>query len=359
MVFGSELYRLESEKELLYSPIGEAKTNYLIGNYELAAKHVFQWYDDRVDYLTEKGSPSRDSVYEGERRELADAMNHHYEAIKANRNENIPWYDDPMAKEIWSVASEAADVAIVMASELKNEGADQNWIVGLWKGAYDQENFFGRLNDYRSHIRSIRENLASIGVDLAEAIVMKSALNEQHYPKEFWPWVMIQDIGNGEDLATFAKRFRKEVGPRGISQMFDLSMTPIGETNLSRAERSPFGSNGSSPKAIYVRENGKIELAPSDMDHTHGGLYVVGAIHWLCDDYEHRFAHDATRADYRWYFSQPRWRELLDKFNQSGIKELVVPSGSHFRFEGLRSLAKYIEKGFENLGEVEADLLKH
>ncbi len=356
MVFLTEgIDRPISERDLRYIPTSPEKTIFLTENYDFAAREVFRWYDERVEYLKAKDSPERDGVYDGEIDEYKQAKVDYWDSIK-NRDHSVNWHDDQLFDQIWTIASEAADVAIVAGSELKQEGFPPEWVASLWRGDYDQVQLTGKRAEFRDDIRSIRNDLESIGVDLAEAIIEKNALNEQHYP-HFYPWLLIQKLGTGENLDTFARRFRRGVGPIGKSQMEDLmSNIKLGESHLSKAHESPFGTNGSSPKAIYVRLDGQVELGPSDRDHTYGGLYAVGAINWLYDDNEHRFHHDARMADYRHYFTQPEWRETLSALIKTDINELVVPSGSNFRFEGLRALAKYVGLEFENLGEVDDEL---
>lgn len=344
------------ERSIMTMPVGEKKVGLIAGNYDLAARKVFEWYETRSDYITAKGAPARDDVYNGEKAEYEEAKDLLWEKILAERDLSIPWYDDPLANDIWTVASESADVAIVGASELQHDGYNSDFVARLLQGNLRNEPFDGWLGEFQNDISEIQEDLGSIGVDLAEAIMLKSSINEQHYPSAFLPWVLIDKIGREGDMQTFARRLRAGVGKTDSSQMPDLSMTWMGESTLSRAQRSPFGSNGSSPTAIYIRDQGKVEVAESDKDNTYDGLYVLGGLKWLFDDFGHRFHHEAQRADYRWYFEQPEWRNLLQKFTKSGIKELVVPSGSHFRFEGLRTLAKYINLGFENLGEVDDEL---
>ncbi len=353
---GVSMETVSIEKSILTMPVGAEKVGLLTGNYDLAAAKVFQWHSERSDYITAKGAPARDDVYNGEKEEYEEAKDLLWAKILSGRDLSVPWYDDPLANDIWTVASESADVAIVGASELQQDGYDAGFVAKLLRGDFEGVNFKGWLGEFQRDIREIQDDLGCVGVDLAEAILLKSSINEQHYPSAFLPWVMINKIGHEGDMQTFARRLRAGVGKTDSSQMPDLSMTWMGESTLSRAQRSPFGSNGSSPQAIYIRDQGQVEVAPSDKDNTYDGLYVLGGLKWLFDDREHRFHHEAQRADYRWYFSQPEWRDLLDRFGQSGIRELVVPSGSHFRFEGLKSLAKYINLGFENLGEVDDEL---
>jgi hypothetical protein len=349
------LERPLTEYDLRFINISAEKTTFLEGNFDFAAREVFRWYDERVEYITAKGSPESDTVYDGEIEEYKEAKSDYWVNI-SGRDHRVNWHDDPLFEQIWTVASEAADVAIVAGSELKLQGYPPEWVASLWRGDFDEVPLTGNRAKFRDDLKIIRADLSSMGVDLAEAIIEKNALNEQHYP-HFYSWLLIQKLGSGEDFDTFARRFRKGVGPIGKSQMKDLMSNPrLGESRLSKAHESPYGTNGSSPKAIYVRPDGLVELGPSDRDHTYDGLYAVGAIKWLYDDNEYRFHHDARMADYRHYFLQPEWRDTLSKLIDTDIRELVVPSGSNFRFEGLRALAKYVGLEFENLGEVDDEL---
>lgn len=344
------------EKSILTMPVGEEKVGLLTGNYDLAAAKVFQWYSERHDYITAKGAPARDDVYNGEKEEYEEAKDLLWAKILSGRDLSLPWYDDPLANDIWTVASESADVAIVGASELQQDGYDVDFVARLLRGDLEGEEFTGWLGEFQRDIREIQDDLGCVGVDLAEAILLKSSINEQHYPSAFLPWVMINKIGREGDMQTFARRLRAGVGKTDSSQMPDLSMTWMGESTLSRAQRSPFGSNGSSPKAIYIRDQGQVEVAPSDKDNTYDGLYVLGELKWLFDDDGHRFHHDPRRADYMWYFSQPEWRSTLNTLKSLGIDEIVVPSGSGFRYAALEALSRYVELGFEHVGQVDDEI---
>lgn len=336
-------------------PVGEEKDKLLRGNYVLAADMVFEWYRERDDYISARGAPNREEVYTGEIDEYQQAKHKHWDELRERRTQlqKKPWRDDQRWKEIWDIASEAADIAIVGASELQKLGASEEWIFQLWQGKYDNELFFDWLKKYRDDLITVKHDLQELGVDLAEAIITKTTLNAQHYEKAFFPWVFLHKIGLDNTAGTFARKMRRNIGGDGSSQMPDLMMSRLGELSLSRAQCSPFGSNGNGPKAIWINQN-SVEVAPRDDTQTYQSLYMAGPIAWSFDIAGiHRFHHEAEQADYRWYYTQPGWRKAIDGLRSAGIKRIVVPSGSNFRFHGLLQLARFMGMEFEKLVEVD------
>lgn len=273
-----DLVMINQAKELLNAPYDVEKANFLRGNYDLAAQTVFDWYESHADYIKyrddffgEKSDEGRKSVYQGELDEVNDAKKLYWDKVVSGRNRVVAWEDDPLANEMWVIASEWADVAIVGASILRNNGWSSNDVAKLWAEDMDVENLEPWVEQYREDISTIKRDMGELGIDFAEAVMNKVVLNEEHYDMNLLPWVLVLPIkGDPKRGDNFGKILRKNVGDAS-SQMPDMNMHPkLGEMILGRKiHKSPFGTNGNSPVAI-IFEQDRVMVAESDRSNDYG-----------------------------------------------------------------------------------------
>lgn len=335
------------EKDLIFTPINEAKLRFFQGNYPFAIKRVFEWFEDREDYIRAKGAPERDKVYADELREYGQAKEDYWEKIREHRVEGKAWYEQSreVVDMIWNIAGEGADIAIVAISRLRELGWSQESVAKLVAGLYSQGSLGDESEKFRQDLNMVRTELAELGVDFAHAIIEKTPINEQHYSSSLKPWVHVQKIGPDDHAKTFSRSMRGNVGKIG-SQMPDLVMSRLGETFLSHGQRSVFGSDGHSPKVIFQRDENNIPQIDPDY-HGDGnesyGLYAMGFVKGLYPERPRFFLQEADTADYLRHITTREWRDVVNRIKKLEISRLVVPSASGYRREGIRKLGWFYD----------------
>ena len=258
-------------QDLRSLPYGESKSKYFRGQYLLAASETFDWYANRWPYIRAQAhmdgadlTAGRMKVYQGEIEELKEAR-----AVL----EKIP---NPSLREVWKLASEWADVMIVGASIMRSRRMKRSEVADIWQSC----KYEGGDEWIKSHVALINEYKIEAdfyGLDLAEMVINKLAINSVHYDASLLPVALVQNRVEGKRKSSFAREMRLTVGGCSNSQIPPVNTSRFGELWIDVVDRSPFGTNGGHPSVIWIND-GKIELSDGDKDNTYDTLYAIG---WL------------------------------------------------------------------------------
>ncbi len=258
-------------QDLRTAPYDEHKSKYFRGQFLLAASEAFDWYAKRWPYIRAQAhmdgadlTAGRMKVYQGEIEEVKEAR---------TVLEKIP---NPSLREVWKLASEWADVMIVGASIMRSRRMKRSEIADIWlSGKYEGGDEW--INSHVALINEYKIEADFYGLDLAEMVINKLAINTVHYDASLLPMVLVQSRVEGNRKSSFAREMRLTVGGNCSSQIPPMDMSRFGELWIDVVDRSPFGSNGRHPTAIMIND-GKIELSDGDIDNTYDKLYAIG---WL------------------------------------------------------------------------------
>ncbi len=258
-------------QDLRAAPYDENKAKYFRGQYFLAASEAFGWYAKRWPYIREQAhidggdlTAGRMKVYLGEIKEVEEAK---------VQLEKIP---NPSLREVWKLASEWADVMIVGASIMRSRRMTRPEVAEIWQsGKYE-----GGDEWIHGHVALINEykiEAGFYGLDLAEMVINKLAINSVHYDESLLPMALVQSRVGGKRQSSFAREMRLTVGGNSSSQIPPMTTSRFGELWIDVVDRSPFGTNDGNPTAIMIND-GEILLSANDIANTYKGLYAIG---WL------------------------------------------------------------------------------
>ncbi len=263
-------------------PYSEEKAKLIRGNYNLAAVLTYQWYAERWQYIKQQAKEEsgvvagRYKAYQSEVEEVEEAKKGNWKTIITNRKPEIPWYLDEVASEIWKVASEWADVAIIGASILRTSRYAAS-DVAKWWGGEECEAIDPVVVGYLGLIAQYRRDAALIKLDLAEIVITKIANNDQHYSLALRESAHLRRIVDGKRLASFGSALRLGVGdPLNYpdSQMPDMVMHPVlGELVTAVLQKSAYSVEVAKRNRAWNVEGGNI-VVPVTTDLQHYNLYM-------------------------------------------------------------------------------------
>lgn len=258
-------------QDLRVAPYDEHKSKYFRGQYLLAAYETFDWYARRWPYIREQAhvdgadlTAGRMKVYQGEIVEVEEA--------RAVLGKIL----DPSLRDVWKLASEWADVMIIGASIMRSRRMKRSEVADIWQSG----KYIGDDRWIQAHVALINEYKTEAilyGLDLAEMVINKLAINSVHYDASLLPIALVQNRVEGKRQSSFAREMRLTVGGNSSTQIPPMTTSKFGELWIDVAYKSAFGANCGRSNVITIT-NREILLANGDMTDTYEGLYAIG---WL------------------------------------------------------------------------------
>jgi len=184
---------------------------------------VLDWWEKLQADLREEDEDDRLAwLLLGELAELREEKEEESRLVESKPSKGKWWeWDD--ALERWKVVSEMADVVILLYAWLKLEGVGDEELKRIMEGQGDKDKD-GEL------VKNLRERAKALGMDLEEAVILKTGINLQHWP----PSLEALWRKNG-----FMKKMRRDIGDE-TSQMPDLGQAPWGPTVLTMLQAKEY-----------------------------------------------------------------------------------------------------------------------
>lgn len=208
---------LQQLSEIGHLPDIEAKSLALRGRYDLAVKTLLHWDKLQIELRDVPGLGSVRNLMYDELKEVNEKESIEKELIRLN-DKNIPWYKRERAQDYWTVANEMADVLVLLVADMRLNGMSDEQVFDALVGR-------AHHND-KVLINEMVARTASLGMDLAEVMILKSEINFQHRDPSMLAWIR----GDG-----FMKRMRRSIGDQD-SQIPHLGQGPLGITVLTKLQ---------------------------------------------------------------------------------------------------------------------------
>lgn len=235
---------------LAFLPPGE-KSRLMQSNVPLMMSVLDWWEELQADSREENGSDELKQLLSNELRELKEEGKRESRLVESKPSKGKWWeWDD--ALERWKVVSEMADVVILLYAWLKLEGVGDEELKRIMEGQRDKDKD-GEL------VKNLRERAKALGMDLEEAVILKTGINLQHRP----PSLEVLWRENG-----FMKRMRSNIGDE-TSQMPDLGQAPWGPTVLTMLQAKEYASS----EALNLVVAPDALFSSLDPNKNYGGLY--------------------------------------------------------------------------------------
>ena len=229
----------------------EEKSRLMRDNPRLMMSVLGRWEGFQADFREKDESDRLAWLLLGELAELREREERELELAESKPSEGEWWeWDD--ALERWEVVSEMADVVVLLHAWLRSRGVEGEELGRIMNGEEIGE--YGGYGEYGKLVRKLKERAAALGMDLVEAVILKTGINLQHRP----PSLKAKYRKDG-----FMRRMRYSIGD-GSSQIPDLGQV-WGETVLTRLQAKCF--------SIHCCPINWTEPLPPLDKRDYGGLY--------------------------------------------------------------------------------------